>query len=212
MKKLAALLLAIMVVFTLAGCDNGTATVDSSDGVSVEECYWSVIHSKSADEMAAYVSVGDANDYYGNVQNVFGSDTYSVKAEASGHYDGYEVFYITVQSNSDKSKTMSNFELFEKKGNNYYLVLDADTISEINQNCVCPSCAGTGGITTGQNTCGICGGTGTQYIPNAYYDAGTGMWMGNYISCSGCGGSGHIGSSSFTPCDNCDGRRYVFEP
>lgn len=136
MKKLAALLLAIMVVFTLAGCDNGTATVDSSDGVSVEECYWSVIHSKSADEMAAYVSVGDANDYYGNVQNVFGSDTYSVKAEASG----------------------------------------------------------------------------TQYIPNAYYDAGTGMWMGNYISCSGCGGSGHIGSSSFTPCDNCDGRRYVFEP
>lgn len=210
MKKLVALLLAIMVVLSLAGCGNGTTTVDVSDGISVEECYWSVIHSKSADEMAPYVSVGDADDYYGNVQNLFGSDSYSVKAESSGNYNGYEVYYMTVKSNNDKSKTMSNFELFEKKGDNYYLVLDADTINEINQNCVCPSCAGSGGITTGQNTCGICGGTGIQTIPNAYYDAALNMWMSQNIGCSGCGGSGFLGSGSFVPCGTCNGRRYIF--
>lgn len=211
MKKLAALLLAIMVVFTLAGCDNGTSTINSTDGISVEECMLAVIHSKSAAEMAPYVSVGDANDYYNNVKNLFAGDTFSVKAEKSGHYNGYEVFYITIKSNSDKSKTMSNFEIFEKKGNNYYIALDADTINEINQNCVCPTCAGTGGVTTGGNVCGICSGTGVQTIPNAYYDATLNMWMPQTSACGGCGGSGYAGSGTFTPCGNCDGRRYVFE-
>ena len=212
MKKLATHFLAILVVFTLVACDsnNSTQTINTN-GRSVETCYTAIIHSKSADEMAPYVSVGNAADYYANVEKLFGDDSFSVRAEPSGNYNNYEVFYITVTSKNDKNKTMSNFELFQKKNNDYYLVLDADTISEINRECVCKTCGGTGGTTTGQNVCGICCGTGVQTIPNAYYDAALGTWMPQTIGCGGCGGSGHIGMGSSNPCHTCHGRRYVFD-
>ena len=208
MKKIVALLLAVLVVFSMAACGS-KSDIDASDGISVEECFLAVAYSKSAKEMAKYLCAGDAEEYYGRVKNLFGGDTYTVTAEFSGTYKDYEVFYLTVKSKTDKSKEMKNFEIFKKVGNDYKLALDAKTINEINENCVCPTCNATGTAMGGGTACAICAGTGVQYYPNAYYDAGTGMWQGETRACSGCAGAGYLGGSVKT-CTTCKGRKYVF--
>ncbi len=210
MKKIAALFLVVLVVFSMAACGNAsTPTIDTTDGVSVEECFLAIAYSKSAEEMAKYVSVGDAKDYYGNVKNLFGGDTYTVKAEFAGTFENYEVFYLTIKSNTDKSKEMKNFEIFQKVGDDYKLALDADAISKINTECLCPTCKGAGNFTSGGTACAICAGTGVQYYPNAYFDAATGLWQGETRACSGCAGAGYMGGSAKT-CTTCKGRKYVF--
>lgn len=211
MKKLAVLFMVVMVVLSFAACGNGDIdSIDKSDGLSAEECYLGVINSKSAEEMCEYTYGDDATEFYGNVEKIFGDDSFTVKAEHSGQYKGYEVYYMTVKSKTDKSKQMSNFELFKEKDGSYYLVLDSDLINEVNRECKCPTCDGSGAATVGGNACAICAGTGVQYYPNTYYDAGTGMWMGETRACSGCGGAGYLGGSSAS-CHTCDGRRYVFD-
>ncbi len=214
MKKLAALFLVVILCLTFAACGDGTTSIDSTDGLSVEECFLGVIGSDSADELAEYICTNNADTYFQKVKQLFGDDSYSVEAEYSGKYKDYEVYYLTLKSRTDSSKQMSNFEIFKKQGDNYYLALDDATISEINTKCLCPTCGGTGTTVSGSmgNACGICAGTGTQYTPNAYYDATLGMWMGQYTACSGCAGSGHIGGTTTTnSCATCLGRRFVFE-
>ncbi|MBQ8550341.1 MAG: hypothetical protein IJ426_03275 [Clostridia bacterium] len=211
MKRFAALFLAVLVVFSMAACGSEpVSTVDPTDGMSVEECYLAIMDSKNAEEMSEYICVGKAEDYYSNVEKLFGGDTFTVSADYSGTYGGYEVYYLTIKSKTDKSKTMSNFEIFKKEGDDYKLALDAETISKINTECLCPTCKGVGSFTTGGNACGICGGTGVQYYPNAYFDAGTNMWMGETRACSGCAGAGHMGGTT-TNCSTCHGRKYVFK-
>ena len=61
----------------------------------------------------------------------------------------------------------------------------------------CPNCGG-----MGRFTCGICGGSGQQYIPNMFYDPVMG-WTGGYQGCGGCGGSGG------TVCPSCGGSGQV---
>lgn len=69
----------------------------------------------------------------------------------------------------------------------------------------CPSCGGNGQVLISDRTvCGICGGSGLQYIPNQYYDQIMG-WMGGYIACSGCGGSGYVVFQYWVPCFTCNG-------
>lgn len=208
MKKIVALLLAVLVVFSMAACGS-KSNIDASDGISVEECYNAVIRSKSAAEMNKYLSTNNANEYFFKVQNLFGGVKCEASAEYAGKYADYEVYYITIRDLDNKSKTMSNFEIFKKEGNNYYLALDAKTINEINENCVCPTCNATGTAMGGGTACAICAGTGVQYYPNAYYDAGTGMWQGETRACSGCAGAGYLGGSKKT-CTTCKGRKYVF--
>lgn len=211
MKKLAALFLAVLVVFSMAACGSEpTTTIDKTDGMSAEECFLAIAYADSVEEMANYICVGEAKDYYERVKSLFGGDTFSVTAEFSGTYEDYEVFYLTIKSKTDKSKEMANFEIFKKVGDDYKLALDAEAISKINTECLCPTCKGAGAFTTGGNTCGICGGTGVQYYPNAYFDAGTNMWMGETRACSGCAGAGHFGGSTKT-CSTCHGRKYVFK-
>ena len=211
MKKLAALFLAGILCLTFAACGGGTTKINKADGLSAEECYLGVIESNSAKEMSEYTYGDAAEDYYDNVEHLFGGDDFSVKAEYSGKYKEYDVFYLTVTSKSNKSKQMSNFELFKKVDNDYLLVLGRDLINEVNRECVCPTCGGTGGASTHGNACAICAGTGVQYYPNSYFDAGTGMWMGETRACSGCGGAGYLGGTTSGNCGTCHGRKYVFD-
>ncbi len=69
----------------------------------------------------------------------------------------------------------------------------------------CGSCGGAGVIaqTSGESVCAICGGTGQQYIPNAYYDSALNTWQGQYMVCSGCGGSGYF--TTYRVCNACGG-------
>ncbi len=74
---------------------------------------------------------------------------------------------------------------------------------------LCSKCSGKGVILeqgTDTQVCSICGGTGQQYIPNAIYDVVMG-WMGQYVVCSGCGGSGYINYTTeyYVWCDQCNG-------
>ncbi len=208
MKKIVALLLAVLVVFSMAACGS-KSDIDASDGISVEECYNAVIHSKSAAEMNKYLSTNNADKYFFKVQSLFGGVKCEASAEYAGEYADYEVYYITIRDLDNKSKTMSNFEIFKKEGNNYYLALDDKVINEINENCVCPTCEGSGSALSGGTTCPICSGTCVQYFPNAYLDAATGMWQGETRACSGCAGAGYLGGSEKT-CTTCKGRKYVF--
>ncbi len=174
------------------------------------ECYQNVIHAKNAEELAKYTCVGNAEDYFANVENAYGNGTYSVKAENAGKFKDYEVYYLTVTEKNEPENKRSCFEFFEEKDGEIRLVLSADIVNEAVSSCACATCGGSGGTMIGQVVCGICGGTGVQTIPNAYFDPTLNMWMPQTVGCGGCGGSGHTSEGTFTPCAPCLGRGYIF--
>ena len=84
------------------------------------------------------------------------------------------------------------------------------TINDMSQY-TCSKCSGTGSYsvqTSAPIACGICGGTGQQYMDMLYHDGI--MWQGGYICCSGCGGSGQLngGNIEYHTCTQCGGTGY----
>lgn len=165
---------------------------DDSDQDSVNEIYDSIKNAGTLNELNA-IYLDDVNgtdmvlfEYYLNA-----SDTLSRN------------LYLFEQSDDGSYKACFNEDLMD------------DASDLLNQKFLCPNCGGNGSIeisagSTG-TVCAICGGTGQQYIPNLYYDTVMG-WTGGYIGCSGCGGSGYIGSAAptYATCETCMGRGIVW--
>lgn len=212
MKKLTALFLAIMVVFTFAACENkeNKKSKYKDKGMSAAECYAAVIEAETLEEFEKYTINKDGQEYYEGLKESIGGRKYSVEAKKLGEFKDYEVFGMVCTSKTDKNEVVKNFELFEKKGDDYYLVLNASIAEELYEQCLCNACKGNGTITTGQNICSICSGTGVQTIPNAYYDAVMG-WMPQTVGCGGCGGSGYTGNTHTTDCSTCKGIGFIFK-
>ena len=92
-----------------------------------------------------------------------------------------------------------------------YEEIIADAQAKLIETLKCHTCSGSGTIVTGNPTaCSACGGVGTQYIPNAYFDTALNMWMGQTIACAGCGGSGQIGVGGTVACGTCGGIGLLF--
>lgn len=187
-----------------------TLTAEQKKAAAVADCYRNAIQSKSASELARYTCGDDAENYYENVKNNYGGSSYSVEAEHAGTFQGYDVYYLTVADKQNADNKKSYFEFFSEQDGEVRLLLSADVVNEAVEACVCSSCGGAGGTMTGQIVCGICGGTGVQTIPNAYFDPTLNMWMPQTNACGGCGGSGHTSEGTFTPCAPCLGRGFLF--
>ena len=194
--------------------DNGKNEISDTKQKKAETaatCYSNAIHANSAEELAKYTCGDNAEDYYENVKNNFGESTYDVKAEYAGTFKEYDVYYLTLTDKNDSDNKRSYFEFFSEEDGEIRLLLSADVVNEAVEACACASCGGAGGTMTGQIICGICGGTGVQTIPNAYFDPTLNMWMPQTSACSGCGGSGHASEGTFTPCGPCLGRGFLFQ-
>lgn len=92
------------------------------------------------------------------------------------------------------------------KENGQYVFWNS-TINDMSQY-TCSKCSGTGTYSVSSSApiaCGICGGTGQQYIDMLYHDGV--MWQGGYVACSGCAGSGQIsnGNIEYHTCTWCGG-------
>ena len=115
-------------------------------------------------------------------------------------YEGKDIVFLKVTVDGEKKEWIYTFDVCED-GYRYYH--DEELFDEIVPLITCPACGGTGQIMSGHGTvCGICGGSGQQYIPNLYYDGV--MWQGGYIGCGGCGGSGYTGTT-WSTCLRCSG-------
>ena len=110
--------------------------------------------------------------------------------------NGYYVFEVVKIFNDTAENIIITFR--ERNGKFVY-----DLNREVFEHLFCPACGGSGFHTEGGVICAICGGAGVQYIPNQWFD-GT-MWHGNYVGCSGCGGSGYAVMPSTVPCSTCGG-------
>lgn len=171
------------------------------------ECLESVMNEGDAEGIKEFLT----DDSFDRAQELF--DHYSgaefdVTVEKAGEYEGYELYkYSARQRGGDGWENGIVVLLAVEDG--YKLCMNPKVHQDVNDNLICASCSGTGSILSGGNTCGICGGTGQQYIPNAYFDAALGMWQGQYQACSGCGGAGMTGASSVT-CGSCGGCGLIF--
>lgn len=133
---------------------------------------------------------------------------FEVTVEKAGDFEGYELYKYTAKVKNGEGEE-SGIVVLLAGDDGYKLCMDPKVHQNINENILCASCSGTGSVLSGGNACGICGGTGQQYIPNAYFDAALGMWQGQYQACSGCGGAGMTGAS-YVPCASCGGCGLIF--
>ncbi len=216
MKKIIALALAIMMVFSFVACTDSDSTRDKGRGkssdretVSVKECVAAVLNAENTEELKPYIS-SYTDEYAEQIMEAYPNDDYKVSVEKLGKFEEFEVYCCSITSASDPDYSNKFVSPFKKTDDGYLMECDADVLNRIASDCVCGTCNGTGSLTTGANTCGICAGTGVQYFPNAYFDAALQMWMGETRACSGCAGAGSFGGTS-TVCPTCNGSCLVFD-
>lgn len=230
MKKITALLLAILTVLTLSACKDkktsnkndetenepkssqsqsteNPSSLTKTDDELAKETLERLMAAKTYEDLTPIVTK-NSQEYFNGVRGISSLDDYKVTVKKIGDYKDYVFYNYELIAQNDPENTKKGVELFKKENGNLIIENDPTIQGEIVQNCVCPTCSGSGNITS-QNTCGICGGLGTQYYPNAYYDAAMQMWMGETRACSGCGGAGHHGSNT-SSCNNCGGVGFKF--
>lgn len=241
MKKILVtiLLLSLVTVFAACGEPNTTvyygsrqttgsnaasqATTDSSFGFwedpapafpsekLAEECLLAVISATTVEQITPYLDT-DSADRAQALLDYYSKTSPSVTVEYSCSVDSYDVFHYTTVYAPGDGEFEDDYAVLKPQGDRYVVTVNPDVINYVKAQKSCHSCSGSGVVTSGnRNTCGICGGTGSQYIPNAYYDSATGMWMGQHMSCSGCGGAGYTGIGTNITCENCNGTGIDFD-
>ena len=234
MKKLICTLLALTLALTLPACgkketsaqtggnpsywdDDQTSTtaattqVQLTDGGTLAaQGLENLIKADTAEAAKAFMTE-DSWDMAQTLIDIFPDEEPEVTAEIKASNGEYAICYYTVHFPSHTEPFQSGYAIFQRGEDAYKLCENAEVHNKVIAPYLCNTCGGGGSVTTGTPvTCAICGGTGTQYIPNAYYDAGMNMWMGQYMGCSGCGGSGHIGGTTTSICGTCTGVGFVF--
>ncbi len=211
MKKILAIILAMVMVFSLAACGDpdsgnsgGKKNSSKDNGLSVKQCVTQLLNAKSEEDIAEVV-VDNYDGYAETILEMFPDDDYTVTVKKLGTHDGYEFYSYSVKQVSDSDFTREGIEVFVKTDDGYKIANNPEKLEELVSEVTCGTCNGSGSVISGSgNTCGICGGTGVQYYPNSYYDATLQMWMGETRACSGCGGAGNFGSTT-TSCGTCGG-------
>lgn len=170
-----------------------------------EECLLGLLNSSTHDEISKYVTES-SESYSENLLRLFPKSDYTVNLKALGSLEGHDFFAYTIKSKSDNTVNASGIEVFTSTDKGYVVENNTEVLEKLKTACFCKTCKGTGTISAGGNTCGICGGTGQQYYPAVYYDAALHMWQGQFMACSGCGGAGHTGGSTVI-CPACHGNK-----
>jgi len=209
MKRVICVAIVLCFVLSLAAC-GGKAPQPKiePDAALAAQCLENMINAESVESMKAYMT----EDSQSRAQEMFDHYTVKdtkVKAEYKCHCNGYDVFSYVVETQAGETAE-EGVAMFFRDENGYKLCVNTDAQAKLLETLKCHACSGSGAIVTGNpTTCAACGGVGTQYIPNAYYDAALNMWMGQTIACAGCGGSGQIGGGSVA-CAACGGIGILF--
>ena len=176
-----------------------------------EECLLSIFTASSADDIIPYLAE-DSQHRAQELLEHYNKPDATVTAEYSCSVDGYDVYHYTAIYSPAEGEREDDYVILQPHHDRYVVTIDTDVVNHIKEQKRCHSCSGSGVLTTGNRTvCGICSGTGFQYIPNAYYDSATNMWMGQNIGCGGCGGAGYTGIGSNVTCGSCNGSGVVFD-
>lgn len=174
-----------------------------------EECLLGFVNAQSIEEATAFANADSADDVK-NTWASFSGNTYRAEVSFAGEFEGLHVFLCKlIPAGSDQIHTTA-FVIMRQQDDHYALCLQQSVQNRLVTQCLCPTCNGNGQIYTGGNVCAICTGTGWQYIPNAYFDAGLQQWMGQHVGCGGCGGAGHFGGA-YTSCGTCRGFGLIFD-
>ena len=227
MKKFASILVVLSLILSLAACSgnssnsstgtpdkNTTATTQAPEPLDVShteqaaaDCLKGYLVAANADEAAAYCTEKSLAVY----QPQLPGQNLKVDTQFLGNYGDYDFYTFQVVFTDTNEASHSGICMYYRAQDGYLLCEDAETVQEACGHLTCGTCQGTGVITSGNQTaCGLCGGTGMQYIPNAYFDPGMNMWMGQHMACGGCGGSGMTGSVTTNACGGCGGMGLVF--
>ena len=117
--------------------------------------------------------------------------------------EGKQILLVRGKADGEAIKMAYAFDNTDENGFRYYV--DDTLVERMENEIVCHHCSGSGQVSSNGSamSCGICGGSGQQYIPNLYFDQIMG-WQGGYVCCSGCGGSG-VTNVSWSTCPFCEG-------
>lgn len=174
------------------------------DAEAAKECLLNIMLANDAESIKAFLEA-DSYESASGLANYYPGTDYELTLEKAGVYQGYDLFYYTVEDAASGASEWG-ISILAKESDSYKLCLNPDVIQALQRDKACRTCGGAGGtrIQTGNTACGICGGTGQQYIANAYYDAIFG-WQGLWQACGGCGGTGWIATYVTETCTNCNG-------
>ena len=220
MKLKAILALTILLTTILCGCqslvlstpapstDHSTDPVITFDDQLAAEALTALVEAKSGEELATWLCDNSKDLADALLAHYQGRDV-SVKAQYRTKFQDYDIFYFEMKDSSGEM-IESGYCLFEKNGDTYLCCVNSEIQQAMLDAFRCKLCVGTGQINNSTwNVCGICGGVGTQYIPNAYFDPATNMWMGITQACGGCGGAGGFYSGLPISCANCGGDGFL---
>lgn len=210
MKRVVCVAIVLCFVLSLAACGGRTQQpkIEPDAGLAAQ-CLENMINAESVESMKKYMT----EDSQSRAQEMFDHYTQkgiTVKTEYKCHCNGYDVFSYVVETQAGEVEE-EGVAMFLREENSYKLCVNTDAQAKLLETLKCHACNGSGTIITGTPTaCGACGGVGTQYIPNAYYDPTLNMWMGQTIACAGCGGSGMTGVGGSIDCVACGGMGILF--
>ena len=186
-KRFFALLLACAALLSLSACGNTGAEIEKTK--AAQECIANISQSPNVNTLRQYLTA-DSYDAAEAVWSNWSSLDPAVEIEYIGKYKEYDVFLIAAKYRVT-GKEERGFMLLKEENGSYKACANEEVLRKAQDDIVCNVCAGNGKVQNGGQVCGICGGTGQQYIPNAYYDGW--MWQGLWQACAGCGGAGRVG-------------------
>lgn len=212
-KRFISVAIVLSVVLMLAAC-GATGARQSQPAIEPDpqlaaQCLLTMIQAETIEGVKACLTE-DSQDRAQEMKTHYVVTDVTVEAKFECAYKDYEIFSYVVKT-ADGETWEDGAAMFLRDENGYKLCVNADKQSQLVKDMQCKLCSGGGMIVVGNSSvCGICGGTGTQYYPNVYYDATLNTWMGQYMACSGCAGSGTIGAGGSVTCTACGGAGILF--
>lgn len=239
MKKLICLILLLSLCLMVVGCGesdpaptftrligkNGTAkpTVEGTEPAPTEKpavfdpqemsamCLAAISAAANEEELKPLLTI-DSRERIPGLLTYYGSQERDVITEYKLSTGGYDIFYYEMHDSGSGEPFERGYCLLVPQDDHYVLCANAEVQMEVLDPYFCKTCDHTGTVYTGNRTaCAICGGTGWQYLPNAYFDPVMNMWMGQNVGCGGCGGSGYVSGQSASICPSCNGHGLIFQ-
>ena len=159
MKKLIALALASVLLFTLCSC--GKKDSKKSDWPNEEramECIEGAFTAESEEELASYLDE-ESQDYVDQAFGAFPEGDPTVEVEYQTRLKGYDIYYVSVSY--DGELYMKGASLLKRDGGKYRMCVVNAVRQSILEDYLCSKCGGEGKITTGlgeEKECSKCEG------------------------------------------------------
>ena len=179
-------------------------TVSQGAADKALETFRNVIKAETPEQLAPYVAGADDARLL-QLISYYPKGEGQVDIRYSGTCDGYDLFSYDLRYDGETFE--KGILMMVEENDQYKICMDPQVHEQMRSKLLCGGCGGAGGAYNGGMICAICGGSGQQLIPGAWYDGN--MWHDQWIGCGGCGGSGRTGGSWAT-CPFCGGTGVDF--